>query len=162
MPAVNTPQFTWVKSKLPRKAQPVPPIYQPELAGEAVYWLAHHYKREMYVGGSTAIVIIGQKIAPWLGALYLGRTGYKSQQYDGAHDPNAPYNLYEPVDRDRDYGAHGGFDKRAKNKSYEVWVSEHIPSPEAISMTLLAAAALTVSAAGVLGVLSRTITGRSR
>lgn len=154
MPAVNTPQFTWVKNKLPRKAQPVPPIFQPEVAGEAVYWLAHHYKREMFVGGSTAIVITGNKIFPWLGDLYLGKTGYKSQQYDGSKDPNAPDNLYQPVDAHRDYGAHGNFDSRAKSTSYEIWVSEHIPSPQAAAMALVAAAAVAASSLGVFGIWS--------
>ena len=125
MPAVNTPQFTWVRSKLPRHAQPVPPIFEPEVAGEAVYWAAHHRKRELFVGGSTVIAIQGNKIAPWFADWYLGRTGYASQQYDGPRDSNAPDNLFHPVDSERDYGAHGAFDGRSTNRSVEVWVAEH-------------------------------------
>ena len=126
MPAVNTPQFSWVKSKLPRKAQPVPPIYQPEVAAEAVYWLAHHHKRQMFVGGSTAIVVTGNKFFPGIGDHYLARTGFDSQQYDGHRDPNQPENLYHPADQNKDYGAHGAFDDRAIDKSYELWASEHL------------------------------------
>ncbi len=126
MPAVNTPQFSWVKSRLPRKAQPVPPIYQPEVAAEAIYWAAHHRKRQMFVGGSTAIVLTGNKFLPGFGDFYLGRTGFDSQQYDGARDPNQPENLYQPADDNRDYGAHGNFDSRATSKSYELWASEHL------------------------------------
>ena len=87
MPALNTPQFNWVKSRLPRKPQPVPPIYQPEVAAEAIVWAAHHDRREWYVGGSTQVVIAGNKIAPGLGDWYLSRQGYDSQQYDGRDDP---------------------------------------------------------------------------
>jgi NAD(P)-dependent dehydrogenase (short-subunit alcohol dehydrogenase family) len=125
MPALNTPQFNWVKSRLPRKPQPVPPIYQPEVAAEAIYHAAHHYRREWYVGGSTAIVITGNKFAPGLGDWYLGRQGYGSQQYDGRADPNRPDNLYAPVDEDVDYGAHGDFDRRAKDHSLQLWADQH-------------------------------------
>lgn len=140
MPAVNTPQFSWVKSKLPRKAQPVPPIYQPEVAAEAVYWMAHHHKRQMFVGGSTAIVINGNKFFPGIGDHYLARTGYESQQYDGHRDPNQPENLYHPADQNKDYGAHGAFDNRAIDKSYEIWAAEHLKEIVAASAGLVALA----------------------
>src|ERR671936_56245 len=94
MPALNTPQFNWVKSRLPRKPQPVPPIYQPEVAAEAIYYAAHHRRREVYVGSSTVVAILGNKVASGLGDHYLARTGYESQQYDGAADPNRPNNLW--------------------------------------------------------------------
>ena len=113
MPALNTPQFIWSKSRMPHKAQPVPPIYQPEVAADAVVHAARHYRREWFVGSSTAIVITGNKIAPGFGDWYLGKHGYDSQQYDGPDDPDRPNNLYEPVDEDRDFGAHGPFDDRA-------------------------------------------------
>src|SRR5690348_16456315 len=83
MPALNTPQFDWVKSRLPRKPQPVPPIFQPEVAAEAIVWAADHYRREWYVGGPTVLAIVGNKIAPSLGDWYLSRQGYDAQQYDG-------------------------------------------------------------------------------
>ena len=111
MPALNTPQFGWVKSRLPRKAQPVPPIFQPEVAAEAIYFAAHNPRREFYVGLPTVKAIVADKLAPGLLDRYLARTGYDSQQYDGAEDPNRPDNLWQPVPGD--HGAHGAFDARA-------------------------------------------------
>src|ERR687886_164259 len=109
LPALNTPQFGWTRSRLPSKAQPVPPIYQPEVAaeGEAIFWPPHHDRRELYVGLSTSIVLLGNKLAPGLGDRYLARTGYDSQQTGEPRDPALPDNLWEPVDAERDYGAHG-------------------------------------------------------
>lgn len=127
LPAVNTPQFTWGRNKMPRKAQPVPPIYQPELIGQAAYWAAHHRKRQMYLGGSTAIVINANKVVPGLGDRYLALTGYRSQMRDEPREPNKPDNLFTPVDENKDYGAHGAFDDRAISHSYEMWTSEHLP-----------------------------------
>jgi short-subunit dehydrogenase len=124
MPALNTPQFDWVKSRLPRKAQPVPPIYQPEVAAEAIYHAAHHYRREWYVGFSTCVAIVGNKMLPALGDWYLGRQGYGAQQYDGKRDPSWPNNLESPVDADKDHGAHGDFDARAKDYSLQVWADQ--------------------------------------
>jgi NAD(P)-dependent dehydrogenase (short-subunit alcohol dehydrogenase family) len=125
MPALNTPQFGWVKSRLPRKPQPVPPIYQPEVAAEAIYFAAHHHRREMYVGWPTIKAIVGNKISPWIADLYLARTGYDAQQYDGAADPNRPNDLWEPVPGD--FGAHGAFDNRASYNSPELWAATHRP-----------------------------------
>jgi NAD(P)-dependent dehydrogenase (short-subunit alcohol dehydrogenase family) len=124
MPALNTPQFDWCLDKMERRSQPVPPIYQPEVAAEAIYWAAHHRRREVYVGASTAAVIAGNKIAPSLGDWYLARTGYDSQQYDGAA-PHGGANLWQPVDSDRDFGAHGSFDECAHRRSAELWASKH-------------------------------------
>jgi len=123
LPALNTPQFGWVKSRLPRKAQPVPPIFQPEVAAEAIYFAAHNPRREFYVGAPSVAVINGNKFFPGLLDRYLARTGYDSQQYDGPEDPNRPNNLWEPVPGD--HGAHGAFDARAKNFSPQLWSSEH-------------------------------------
>ena len=125
MPALNTPQFDWVKSSLPRKPQPVPPIFQPEVAAEAIYHAAHHYRREWYVGGSTVLAIEGNKIAPSLGDWYLARQGYDSQQYDGHKDADRKNNLYQPVDDDVDFGAHGDFDDRAYEYSLQAWADRH-------------------------------------
>jgi short-subunit dehydrogenase len=119
MPALNTPQFGWVKSRLPRKAQPVPPIFQPEVAAEAIYFAAHNPRREFYIGLPTVKAIVADKIAPGL----LDRTGYDSQQYDGAEDPNRLDNLWHPIPGDR--GAHGTFGARSKRWSSQLWASEH-------------------------------------
>ena len=123
LPAVNTPQFRWVKSRLPRKAQPVPPIYQPEVPAEGIYWAAHHRRRELWIGMPTVQAIIGNRLAP--GALdhYLGATGYDSQQTDEPEDPNRPDNLWEPVGGD--HGAHGVFDNRATDRSEQLWAATH-------------------------------------
>lgn len=125
MPALNTPQFNWVKSRLPRKPQPVPPIYQPEVAAEAIYWAAHHDRREWYVGGSTAIVVEGNKLAPGLGDLYLAQQGYDSQQLDEPVEPGRRNNLDAPVDDEEDFGAHGDFDDRAKSHSAYTMLDRH-------------------------------------
>ena len=125
MPALNTPQFDWVKSKLRHKAQPVPPIFQPEVGAEAVYWAAHHNRREVFVGGPTVEAIVGQKIVPGLLDRYLGRTGYASQQTAEAENPDRPDNLWKPVPGD--HGTHGRFDDRAHRHSPEVWAELHRP-----------------------------------
>ena len=123
MPALNTPQFGWVKSRLPRKAQPVPPIFQPEVAAEAIYFAAHNPRREFYVGLPTVKAIVADKIAPGLLDRYLARTGYDSQQCDGAEDPNRLDNLWDPIPGD--HGAHGAFDASARSWSPQLWTSEH-------------------------------------
>jgi NAD(P)-dependent dehydrogenase (short-subunit alcohol dehydrogenase family) len=121
MPALNTPQFGWVKSRLPSKAQPVPPIFQPEVGARAIYYAAHHpERREYYVGFSTVKAIFGNKLAPSFGDHYLARDGYDAQQHDGPEDPNRPNNLWHPVSGD--HGAHGTFDERASSFSMEVWL----------------------------------------
>ncbi len=123
MPALNTPQFGWVKSRLPRKAQPVPPIFQPEVAAEAIVWAADHDRRELYVGWPTVEAIVGDKIAPgWLDH-YLARHGYDSQMTDEPEDPDRPDNLWEPVPGD--HGAHGRFDHLARSSSWQLWADQH-------------------------------------
>src|SRR5205823_4402464 len=123
LPALNTPQFGWVKSRLPRRPQPVAPVYQPEVAAEAIVWATRHYRREWYVGASTALTITLNQIAPGFGDWYLGRQGYDAQQYDGLALPDRPNNLDEPVPGD--HGAHGDFDGRASTTSFQFWMSRH-------------------------------------
>jgi NAD(P)-dependent dehydrogenase (short-subunit alcohol dehydrogenase family) len=128
MPAVNTPQFSWVKSRLPDKPQPVPPIYQPEVAARGVVYAADHPgRREYWVGASTAVTLIANKLAPALLDRYLARTGYSSQQTDEPDDPGRPDNLTEPVDdpQGSDHGAHGSFDDQAHSRSAQLWLSHH-------------------------------------
>jgi NAD(P)-dependent dehydrogenase (short-subunit alcohol dehydrogenase family) len=123
MPALNTPQFDWCKSRLPHKAQPVPPIYQPEVAAQAIVFASKNKRREIYVGLPTVIAIIGNKLFPRLGDLYLGKTGVKGQQTSEPADPDKPNNLYEPVGGDP--GAHGRFDDRAHAFSPQLWTDMH-------------------------------------
>jgi NAD(P)-dependent dehydrogenase (short-subunit alcohol dehydrogenase family) len=118
MPALNTPQFSWVKSRLPRRPQPVPPIFEPEVAARAIVYAATHRRRELWVGAPTIEAIQAQKFIPGLLDKYLGKTGYAAQQYDGAADPNRPNNLWEPLPGD--HGAHGDFDSRAHKRSWQL------------------------------------------
>ena len=125
MPALNTAQFGWVRNKLPRKAQPVPPIFEPEVGARAVYWAAHHRRREVYVGGSTVKAIVGNKIAPGLLDRYLARTGYNAQQTSEREDPSRRDNLWSPLDAQQDRGAHGDFDSRSHRRSTQSWANLH-------------------------------------
>jgi short-subunit dehydrogenase len=128
MPAVNTPQFAWVLSRLPHQAQPVPPIYQPELAAAAVvHAAAHPQRREYWVGGSTMGTLAANAIAPGLLDRYLARTGFSSQQTGRPKPADRPANLWEPADGvdGKDYGAHGMFDDRSKDRSLQLWASQH-------------------------------------
>ena len=148
MPAVNTPQFSWVLSRLPHQAQPVPPIYQPEVAARAVLYAADHPgRREYWVGGSTAATLIANAVAPGVLDRYLGWTGFGSQQTKQRRDPRQPANLWEPADgKDgHDFGSHGRFDSRAKSRSAQLWLSQH-HRPVALALSALAAGA--VAAAG--------------
>ncbi len=122
LPGLNTPQFTWGRTKLPRQTQPVPPIYQPEVAADAIHWCAHHNRRELYVGLPTVYTILGEKLAPWLADRYLAKTAHKSQQTSQPLDPEDHDNLFTPVDEDR--GAHGPFDRRAHQRSIQVWLAK--------------------------------------
>ena len=115
MPALNTPQFRWVKSRLPRKAQPVPPIFQPEVAAEAIVWAAYGNRREVNVGWPTTAAIVGNNFMPGLGDLYLAKHGYEAQMIDEPENPNRPDNLWSPLPGD--HGAHGVFDDRATDRS---------------------------------------------
>lgn len=126
MPAVNTPQFSWVLSRLPKQAQPVPPIYQPEVAGRAVvYAAAHPRRREYWVGGSTAGTLIANAIAPGILDRYLARTGFDSQQTPEDRDPDQPINPWEPADENSDFGARGAFSDRSKDSSLQLWASHN-------------------------------------
>jgi len=124
LPGVNTTQFNWCRSKLPNHPQPVPPIYQPEIPAEAVYWAAHHRRRELWVGYSTLQAIIGTKLSAIAGDIYLARTGFDGQQMANVPvSPDRPDNLFEPVvDK---AATHGIFDDQAKVRSPQLWLSTH-------------------------------------
>jgi len=123
LPALNTPQFSWVKSRLPRKPQPVPPIFQPEVAAAAIVWAAHHDRPEVYVGWPTVQAIVGNKIAPRFVDWYLSRQGYEAQQTDEPVEAGRVDNLWEPVPGD--HGAHGDFDARSRPWSSQFWVTKN-------------------------------------
>jgi hypothetical protein len=125
LPAMNTPQFDWMRSRLHYRGQPVPPIFQPEVAADAILWAADTGRREVYVGYPTVVAIVGNKIAPDFADHYLAHNGISSQMTDEPEDPERPHNLWAPVDGDRDFGAHGRFDARARETSWQMWVNEH-------------------------------------
>ncbi len=145
MPAVNTPQFSWVRSRLPRHPQPVPPIYEPEVAARGVLHAADHPARKQYwVGATTAATITANKLAPALLDRYLARTGFDSQQTKDPVPADRPDNLFEPADGDggHDFGAHGIFDSRSHARSAQLWLDQR--------PRLLAGAAAAALAGGVL------------
>jgi NAD(P)-dependent dehydrogenase (short-subunit alcohol dehydrogenase family) len=125
LPALNTPQFDWVKTRLPRHPQPVPPIFQPEVAAEAIVWAADHDRREVQVGFPTTLAVLGDKIAPGLLDRYLARTAYAAQQTDRPIADDRPDNLWRAVDQDRDFGVHGDFDAMARSRSWQWWAATH-------------------------------------
>jgi NAD(P)-dependent dehydrogenase (short-subunit alcohol dehydrogenase family) len=125
LPGMNTPQFDHCLSKMPRHPMPVPPIFEPEVAARAIYWAAHHRRRELYVGFPTVYTILGNKLAPWLAERYLAKTAVDGQQTNEPFDGTATANLFDPTDGDRDEGAHGGFDDQTHRHSAQTWVSRH-------------------------------------
>ncbi|NHA70047.1 SDR family oxidoreductase [Phycicoccus flavus] len=145
MPAVNTPQFSWVLSRLPQQAQPVPPIYQPEVAARAVVFAADHPKRrEYWVGASTVGTLVANAVVPGLLDRYLGRTGFSSQQTGTPRPADQPTNLWRPADgpQGRDYGAHGAFDDRSRDRSPQQWLAQRYPQVTAAAGALVALGAL--------------------
>ena len=141
LPALNTPQFGWCLNKLPKHPQPVPPIYQPEVAAEGIWFAAHHRRREVWVGAPTVATILANRLAPGLLDRYLARSGFDSQQTDLPSPPDRPVDLYEPIAGD--HGAHGIFDDRAHPHSAQLWATRHRRA------VTLAAAALVSGAAGL-------------
>lgn len=137
MPALNTPQFRWVKSRLPRKAQPVPPIFQPEVAADAIIFAAYSRRREINVGWPATKAIVGNNFFPGLGDRFLAKFGYEGQMVDEAEDEHRPNNLWQPVPGDA--GAHGVFDDRSRDTSIELELNKRRP-------LLLGAAALALAA----------------
>jgi len=123
LPALNTPQFEWSRSRLPRQPQPVPPIFQPEVAADAIVWASRHPKREVNVGFPTEVAILAQKIAPGVADRYLAHSGYESQQTDEPIQPDRRDNLFRPVPGA--FGAHGRFDSRAHGFSVQFWLRKH-------------------------------------
>jgi NAD(P)-dependent dehydrogenase (short-subunit alcohol dehydrogenase family) len=123
--AFNTTQFTWGRTKLPKQTQPVPPIYQPEIAADAIHWAAYHRRRQVYVGLPTVLNVLGEYVAPGFLDWYLAKTGYGSQMTDEPLDPTDHDNLFEPVDMDVDRGSHGPFDDRAHEHSFQTTLTKH-------------------------------------
>ena len=124
LPALNTPQFRWVRSRLPEKAQPMPPIFQPEVAAEAIRFAAHHHRRHWWVGAAAFGTAVGNRVAPGYLDRVLARDGYEGQQ-TGEDAEGGPDNLWTPLDDAEDYGARGPFDARSADRSLHVWASRN-------------------------------------
>lgn len=121
LPALNTPQFDWGKNQMPTRPQPVPPIFNPEMAAKAIFWASRHARREVYVGWPTIKAIWANKFFPGLIDRYLARAGYAGQQSEQPADPASPDNLWQPVAGD--FAAHGHFDRRARPGTLQLWAS---------------------------------------
>ncbi len=148
MPAVNTPQFSWVRSRLPDHPQPVPPIYQPEVAARGVLFAADHPgRKEYWVGASTVATLLANRVVPAVLDRYLARTGYRAQQTGQKVAAGRPDNLFHPVDgsNGHDHGPHGIFDDKAHDRSPQLWIAEHArvsSGPLALAVAALAGAAI--------------------
>jgi NAD(P)-dependent dehydrogenase (short-subunit alcohol dehydrogenase family) len=123
LPGVNTPQFEHARDKLDEVSMPVAPVYQPEIAADAIHWAAHHRRREIYVGVPTVYTIWGNKLAPWLAERYLAATAVKGQLSDRPKSPDRQDNLFSPVPGDP--GAHGPYDEKAHGRSVQLWATKH-------------------------------------
>jgi short-subunit dehydrogenase len=146
LPGVNTTQFNWCRSKLPKHPQPVPPIYQPEIPAEAVYWAAHHRRRELWVGYSTIQAIVGTKLSGLAGDIYLARTGFSGQQVqDMPVPPDRPDNLHEPVPEKA--ATHGIFDDQAKTRSPQLWAAKHRYTSAGAALAAVAGVGALITAA---------------
>ena len=143
MPALNTPQFSWCKSKLPRKAQPVPPIFEPAVAARAIVGAAERGPRELLVGWPTLEALLGQLVVPGFVDRYLGKVGYDSQMTQEAQPADAPFNLYEPLSGD--HGARGTFTSRSGNMSPELMIALHPGAAAAVGVFVLGGIVLVTS-----------------
>lgn len=123
--AFNTPQFDWARSRMPMRSQPVPPIFQPELAARAIRWASEHRRRELCVGFPAIKAIYGNMLAPWFADRVLARQGVPGQQSDEPQLADPPDNLFQPVDRDM--GSHGRFDARSRSDSLQLWLTMRRP-----------------------------------
>lgn len=123
MPALNTPQFSWGRTHLDHQPQPVPPIFQPEVAADAIHWAAHHRRRDLFVGMSSLKAVWANRIAPGIADWYLARKGFSAQQTAERVSPDRADNLWTPVGGD--HGAHGSFDGKASSYSTQLWLSEN-------------------------------------
>jgi NAD(P)-dependent dehydrogenase (short-subunit alcohol dehydrogenase family) len=144
LPALNTPQFGWSRNHMDRRPQPVPPIFQPEVAATAIEWASRHRRKELKVGGPTVKAILADRFASAIADRYLARTGYEAQLTPDPATPGAPDNLFAPGDEDADRGTHGRFDDRASATSRQAWAGRHL------GLVAAAGAAAAVSLAGLV------------
>jgi NAD(P)-dependent dehydrogenase (short-subunit alcohol dehydrogenase family) len=120
LPAINTPQFHWARSRLPRRPQPVPPIHEPDVAAEAIFKAALEAPRELWVGAPTMEAILGTMAAPGVLDRMMATRAWDGQMTDEPAT-QGPDNLFEPVEGE--FGAEGRFAKRAKPRALSVSAS---------------------------------------
>jgi NAD(P)-dependent dehydrogenase (short-subunit alcohol dehydrogenase family) len=144
LPALNTPQFDYARTRLPREPQPVPPIYQPEVAADAIAWAARTGERELYVGAPTWKTIWGERVAPGFADRYLAKNGFESQQTDQPVNGDRSDNLFAPVEGD--HGAHGSFEQGSRRRSPLLWLGKH---RRAIGAAALAGVGAVAAATGL-------------
>ncbi|HKW77440.1 MAG TPA: SDR family oxidoreductase [Terriglobales bacterium] len=144
LPAVNTPQFEWSKSRMPRHPQPVPPIFEPEVIARGIYFAAHARRRELWIGFPTVKAIVGQRLAAGYADRYLAKNGYDSQMTSEPVSPNRPDNLWQPAPGA--FAAHGTFDEQARKMSWQLKLNTHRGA---------LAAALVGIGAGIIALLGR-------
>ena len=135
LPAINTPQFDWALNKMGRKAKPVAPIFEPEVAARAIFFAATHKRRDVWVGWPTVKAILANRIAPGLIDRYLAKAGYSGQLADQPTAPDAPANLFKPVPGD--YSAHGRFDAQSRDRSWEMFTERHKAAVVAVGAALV-------------------------
>lgn len=143
---MNTPQFEHARDKFDSVSQPVPPVYQPEVAADAIHWAAHHRRREIYVGVPTVYTIWGNKLAPWLAERYLAATAVSGQLSSQQKSPDRRDNLFAPPPGDA--GAHGPYDGRAHRRSFQWWGTRHRRALGAAATVAVAGAAVVAASPG--------------
>ncbi len=148
MPALNTPQFSQVRNRFPHLPMPVPPVYEPEVGADAIVWASEHRRREVWVGATTPVVIVGNALVPTAGDHFLGVTGVGDQQSELPPDPGPDY-LFAP--RDEDMGTRGAFSDQAKSRSRQFELTKLMPD--------WAAGKLSAAAGHALGRLSQRLGG---
>lgn len=116
--AFNTPQFEWARARLQRQPQPLPPIFQPEVAARGIVWAAYHRRRELYIGFPAVKAVFGNKLLPGFADWVLCRQAFDGQQGDQPLSADRQDNLFEAVNRD--IGSHGRFDAQARPHSWQL------------------------------------------
>jgi NAD(P)-dependent dehydrogenase (short-subunit alcohol dehydrogenase family) len=144
LPAVNTPQFNWVRNRLPGRPAPPDPLYQPEVAARGIVFAIDHPRRDLFVGSTTVQALYAQRFLPGLADRYLGRNAWEGQMDAADPDvPSRPDNLYDPLPGD--HGAHGRFDHRALDRSTQLWVTTHREGLMVVAASLLGLGTLLAS-----------------
>ncbi len=145
LPGVNTTQFSWTRNKMPKKPQPVGPIFQPEIAADAIVFATHAHRKEILLGFPTVEAVLGERVNSEVLDHYIADTAWNGAQRPEDADPDAPNNFWHPLPGD--HGAHGPFDDRAKTFSSQLWMNKNRKGIAAVAL----GAAMLTGAAVLLG-----------